>query len=100
VEAPEERLPEPVETAAYYICSEALANASKHAAATTASVSVARAGPCVRIEIQDDGRGGADPAGTGIVGLRDRAEALGGSLTVVSPPGRGTTIVAALPFGS
>jgi signal transduction histidine kinase len=70
----------------------------RHAAASSASVSVRRDGALVRCEVSDDGRGGADPAGgTGIAGLRDRAEATGGTLTVLSPPGRGTVVTAVLP---
>lgn len=96
VDAPTHRLPEQVETAAYYIVSEALANASKHAQATRATVVVAHEEESVSVEIRDDGKGGADVAGSGIVGLCDRAEALGGFLTVESPPGGGTTIRAVL----
>jgi PAS domain S-box-containing protein len=95
----EERLPEHVEATAYYIVSEALTNVSRHAAATEARVSVRRDGDVLRCEVSDDGRGGADEsAGTGILGLRDRAEATGGTLTISSPPGRGTVVVAALPL--
>jgi signal transduction histidine kinase len=97
VDAPGHRLPEQVETAVYYIVSEALANASKHAEPTRATVDVAHEDGSVCVEIRDDGKGGADPSGSGLVGLRDRAEALGGSLTVESPPGAGTTIRAVLP---
>jgi PAS domain S-box-containing protein len=93
------RLPEHIEATAYYIVSEALTNVSKHAAADNARVSVRRDGDVVRIEVADDGRGGADESGgTGIVGLRDRAEAAGGTLSMTSPPGRGTVVVAALPL--
>jgi signal transduction histidine kinase len=71
----------------------------KHAAATRARVAVAREGGSLRLEIADDGRGGADTAGgTGLLGLRDRAEAEGGTLVVVSPPGRGTVVTARLPL--
>jgi signal transduction histidine kinase len=77
-----------------------LTNVAKHAQADRARVTVARDGHVLRCEITDDGRGGADPSlGTGIVGLRDRAEAAGGTLAVVSPPGRGTAVTAALPIG-
>jgi PAS domain S-box-containing protein len=96
----EERFPEHIEATAYYIVSESLANVTKHAEASGATVSVRRDGDVVRVEVSDDGRGGADQAkGTGILGLRDRAEAAGGTLTVVSPPGRGTVVSAALPLG-
>ncbi|MDQ3823985.1 MAG: PAS domain S-box protein, partial [Actinomycetota bacterium] len=75
VDAPEERLPEPVETAAYYIVSEALANAAKHAEARSGSVTARRDDGSLVVEVRDDGRGGADlSGGSGIVGLRDRAE--------------------------
>jgi PAS domain S-box-containing protein len=99
VDAPADRLPETLETAAYYIVSEALANAAKHAEAERGTVSVRSHDGVVSIEIHDNGRGGASLAGgSGIVGLRDRAEALGGSLTVESPPGGGTTVLARLPL--
>jgi signal transduction histidine kinase len=95
----EERLPPAVEAAAYYIASEALTNVAKHAQARRARVSVRRDGGVLRCEVSDDGRGGADPAaGTGIVGLRDRAEAAGGTLSLASPPGGGTSVTAALPL--
>jgi signal transduction histidine kinase len=94
-------LPEPVELAAYFVASEALANVAKYAQATTASVRVSRQGRNVVIEIADDGVGGADESrGSGLRGLADRAEALDGRLTVVSAPGAGTTVVAELPCGS
>src|SRR5215211_5221102 len=99
IDAPAERLPEQLEATAYYIVSEALTNVAKHAAAGRARVSVRRDGRVLRCEVSDDGRGGADAAsGSGILGLRDRAEAAGGTLTVVSPPGRGTVVAAALPL--
>jgi signal transduction histidine kinase len=98
IDVPEARLPEQVETAAYYIVSEALANASKHAAATAAAVVVARNRRSVTVEVADDGSGGADAAGAGLLGLRHRAEALGGSFSVESLPGIGTRIRAVLPL--
>jgi signal transduction histidine kinase len=73
----EDLLPEQVETAAYYIVSEALANASKHARATAAAVVVAPNGRSLTVEVADDGSGGADATGTGLLGLRNRAEAGG-----------------------
>jgi PAS domain S-box-containing protein len=95
----EERLPEHVEATAYYIVSEALTNVAKHAAADHLRVSVRRDGDLLRCEIADDGRGGADESrGTGILGLRDRAEASGGMLSITSPPGGGTVVAAALPL--
>jgi PAS domain S-box-containing protein len=99
IDAPDERLPEHVEATAYYIVSEAMTNVAKHAAAHHAQVSVRRDGSVLRCEVSDDGAGGADAAsGTGILGLRDRAEAAGGTLSVVSPPGRGTIVAAVLPL--
>ena len=86
--------------AAYYVVSEALANAGKHASATHARVSIRRSGGVLRVQVADDGVGGADPAaGSGLTGLADRVAALGGTLTVTSPPGAGTTITAELPCG-
>jgi signal transduction histidine kinase len=100
IDVPAERLPEHVEATAYYIVSEALTNVAKHAQASCAEVVVRREGDVLRFAITDDGAGGADPAaGTGILGLRDRAEAAGGTLFVVSPPGKGTAVTATLPLG-
>ena len=94
-----ERLPDHLEATAYYIGSEALTNVAKHARASQAHVTFAREGNILRFEIVDDGRGGADPRdGSGILGLRDRAEAVGGTLFVISPPGKGTTVTATLPL--
>jgi len=99
IDADPERLPEHVEATAYYIVAEALTNVAKHAGPARARVSVHRDGAVVRCEVSDDGRGGADTsAGTGILGLRDRAEAAGGTLSIVSPPGRGTVVSAVLPL--
>ena len=99
IDAPSERLAEHVEATADYIVSEALTNVVKHAAARRAEVSIRRDGRVLRCEVSDDGCGGADPStGTGILGLLDRAEAAGGTLSVVSPPGRGTVVAAALPL--
>jgi PAS domain S-box-containing protein len=98
IDADPERLPEHIEATAYYIVAEALTNVAKHAAATRAHVRVHREGAVLRCEVADDGRGGADTSGgTGILGLRDRAEAAGGTLVLVSPPGRGTVVTAVLP---
>jgi signal transduction histidine kinase len=94
------QLPERVEVATYFVVSEALANAAKHARASVARVSVETAGGLLKVSIRDDGVGGADPfRGSGLVGLTDRVQALGGTLTVVSPPAQGTTILAELPVG-
>ncbi|HEX9379642.1 MAG TPA: GAF domain-containing protein [Gaiellaceae bacterium] len=96
---PTERLPENIEATAYYIVSEALTNVAKHAKATKAKVDMTLAGDVLKFEITDDGRGGADPsAGSGILGLRDRAEAVGGTLFVISPPGKGTVVTAQIPL--
>jgi signal transduction histidine kinase len=101
IEVTEERLPPDVEATVYYIVSEALTNVAKHAEARRANVVIARDGALLRFEVRDDGRGGADSgAGTGILGLRDRAEAAGGTLFVVSPPGKGTVVTATLPLSA
>jgi signal transduction histidine kinase len=93
-----ERLAEPIEVAAYYAVSEALANTVKHAGATQVRVTVGRHGERLQLTVADDGRGGADPAaGSGLTGLADRLEALGGSVRIDSPPGVGTTVSARLP---
>jgi signal transduction histidine kinase len=93
------RLPEPIEVAAYFVASEALANATKHAQASGVEVSLALHDGGLLLSIRDDGVGGADPArGSGLVGLTDRVEALGGSLHVQSRPGDGTQITAELPL--
>jgi signal transduction histidine kinase len=95
-----DRLREEIETVGYFVCSEALANVAKHAAAEHVSISVAVADDLVQIRIVDDGVGGADPAGgSGIRGIRDRVESLGGSLRVDSAPGAGTRVLAELPLG-
>jgi signal transduction histidine kinase len=96
---PGDRLPEPVEFAAYYVASEALANVAKYAAASAATVRVTRADAGVEIEIADDGVGGADPSrGSGLRGLTDRVEALGGRLRLASPADGGTVVTAELPY--
>ena len=93
-----ERPPEPVETAAYYTVSEALANVVKHADACSAAVRVASGGGQIVVEVVDDGAGGADAErGSGLRGLRDRVETLDGELVVESPPGAGTVVRAELP---
>jgi signal transduction histidine kinase len=95
----EERLPEPVEVAAYYVAAEALTNAVKHAAASRARVTLERQDGLVRLSVSDNGVGGADPTtGSGLTGIRDRVEALGGSLAVRSPLGQGTVLDVALPL--
>jgi signal transduction histidine kinase len=93
------RLPEPIELAAYYVVSEALTNTAKHASATLIDVEVATDAGTLRVCVRDDGRGGADLSrGSGLVGLTDRVEALGGRLSLQSPPGTGTTVQIALPL--
>jgi signal transduction histidine kinase len=94
------RLPEQVEVAAYYAVSEALTNAGKHAHASAVHVELDIPGPVLRLAIRDDGIGGADPAhGSGLLGLSDRIEALGGTLEVSSPAGSGTTLLIEIPAG-
>src|SRR4051794_5725245 len=94
----QERLPEPVEVAAYYVVAEALTNAAKHAHATVVGVQADVVDGDLRVSVQDDGVGGADPAlGSGLVGLTDRVEALGGKLTLHSPRAGGTTLHIDLP---
>jgi signal transduction histidine kinase len=100
-EMPDGRLPEAVEAAAYYLIAEALTNVAKYAHATTVHVRVAADDALVVVEVADDGVGGADAAGgSGLRGLADRVEALGGSLGVVSPMGGGTTLRAEIPLRS
>jgi PAS domain S-box-containing protein len=95
---PDERLPEHVEAAAYYLIAEALTNVTKYAHASTVRVRVAASDSSVVVEVSDDGVGGADPAtGSGLRGLADRVEALGGSLDVVSPADAGTSLRAEIP---
>ncbi len=95
------RLPEHVEVAAYYAVSEALTNAAKHGHASVVHVELDAPDAMVRVAIRDDGVGGADPArGSGLVGLSDRIEALGGTLELTSPAGRGTTLLIEIPAES
>jgi signal transduction histidine kinase len=95
---PEERLPNAVEAAAYYLIAEALTNAERYAHATRATVSVSRTNGTAVVRVADDGIGGADPErGTGLRALADRVETLAGRLVIDSPPGQGTTITAEIP---
>jgi signal transduction histidine kinase len=95
------RLPEGAEVAAYYVISEALTNATKHAEASLVRVDVVAADSVLRLDVDDDGVGGADPhLGTGLVGLRDRVEAVGGRMEVNSPPGGGTSLLVTIPIDS
>ncbi|CAN5151817.1 hypothetical protein BH20ACT16_BH20ACT16_15710 [soil metagenome] len=92
-EAPDDRLPQPVEAALYYVIAESLTNACKHACASAVNVDIGRANGRAWVEIADDGVGGATmSAGSGLGGLSDRVEALDGGLSVVSPPDGGTTV--------
>ena len=100
VDLPAERLAPAVENTAYFVVSEALANVAKHSGATTCRVAVVVAGPVLRVTVEDDGRGGAVAApGHGLAGLADRLRAVDGVLTVDSPPGGPTRLVAELPCG-
>jgi signal transduction histidine kinase len=93
------RLPERVEVAAYYVVAEALTNVAKHASASVVQVDVDTDNGLVRLAIQDDGVGGADPTrGSGLIGLKDRVEVTGGTLRVESHPGQGTSLLAKLPI--
>jgi hypothetical protein len=99
VATPNERLPDAVEAAAYFVVSECLANIGKHAEATEAAVAVRSDGRHLTVVVADDGRGGAElDGGSGIQGLLDRVGALSGTLSVESPPGRGTTVEASIPL--
>jgi PAS domain S-box-containing protein len=93
------RLSEPIEVAVYYVASEALANAAKHGQASRMDISLATGNESLLLSIRDDGVGGADPGrGSGLVGLHDRVEALGGTIMIDSPPGGGTSLVVTLPL--
>jgi signal transduction histidine kinase len=95
-----ERPAAPIETTAYYVVAEALANAAKHAEATRVTVRIRSTAGVLVAEIIDDGRGGADPSGGGLTGIRQRVEAFDGTLRVASPPGGPTRVSAELPCGS
>jgi signal transduction histidine kinase len=93
------QLPDPVEIAVYYTVAEALTNAAKHAGATAAQIEVSASDGVLHVRVRDNGYGGANFGdGTGLIGLRDRAEALGGRLQLDSPPGAGTTLEITLPL--
>jgi signal transduction histidine kinase len=101
VRATEERFADRLETAAYFVASEALANAAKHANASRVDVVAERQNGSLVVSIRDDGVGGAKPSdGSGLSGIADRVAALGGSVTVASPAGHGTVVTAELPCGS
>jgi signal transduction histidine kinase len=94
-----DRLPQKLELAGYFVACESLANVAKYARASAASVHLSRTDGSLIVEIADDGVGGADAsAGSGLRGLADRVEALGGHLLVTSPPGAGTVVTAELPL--
>jgi signal transduction histidine kinase len=93
------RLPDPVEVAAYYVVAEALTNTAKYAHATEIDIAAVAGDDFLDLEVCDDGGGGANPAdGSGLIGLQDRIEAVGGNLTISSPPGIGTTLIARIPL--
>jgi PAS domain S-box-containing protein len=95
----QDRLPEPIEVALYYVAAESLTNTAKYAAASLVRIAVAEENGFVHLSIRDDGIGGADPErGSGLIGLRDRVEALGGTIEVESAAGSGTAVVVALPL--
>jgi signal transduction histidine kinase len=95
------RLPTPVEAAAYYIASEALTNVAKHAHADTVELIAAHDNGVLTLEVRDDGVGGVDATrGSGIFGLTDRVEALGGTIAIASPSRGGTTLSVRLPIGA
>jgi len=96
---PERRWADAVEQTCYFVVSEALANAVKHAEAERVVLDVHADDRRLRVEVTDDGRGGADPDGSGLRGLADRVAALGGDLAVRSPPGQGTRVIATVPCG-
>jgi signal transduction histidine kinase len=98
VTVPSRRFPSAIEVAAYFVCSESLTNVAKHAGASRAGVRIGHENGRLTVVVTDDGIGGADPSrSSGLQGLADRIEALGGSLAVDSPPGGGTRVTAELP---
>lgn len=99
VDVVRERFPAPVEATAYYVVAECLANATKHAQASSVHVAIRRSPDRLEVEVVDDGVGGADAGGSGLRGLGDRLATVDGELTVTSPPGEGTRVRAVLPCG-
>jgi signal transduction histidine kinase len=98
VDASPEHLPPDIEAAIYFVCSEALANVAKHARASRAALAVSVDDGWARVRVSDDGRGGADAErGSGLLGLVDRVEVLGGKLRLDSPVGGGTRLIAEVP---
>ena len=100
MDVPAERFPSEIEASAYFIVAEALTNVVKHSHAERAEVSASVQNGTLHVEVRDDGIGGADPGGHGLVGMADRVTALGGRLILESPPGNGTLVVATLPLAS
>jgi signal transduction histidine kinase len=98
LEIPDQRFRPEVEASAYFVIAEALTNVMKHSCAKAATVRVSANPRSLRIEVRDDGTGGADPNGHGLVGVNDRVTALGGRLEVQSPIGAGTLLSATLPL--
>jgi signal transduction histidine kinase len=98
VDIPQQRLPAGIESSAYFVVAEALTNVVKHSQAARAEVTARIEDGALRVDIRDDGVGGAQRGGSGLVGLRDRVSAIGGGLEVDSPPGGGTAILATLPL--
>ena len=98
LEIPGDRFPPEVEASAYFVIAEALTNVMKHSRATSAMVVVSVVDGSLSIEVQDNGIGGADPSGPGLVGINDRVTALGGRLEVGRPAGGGTLLCATLPL--
>jgi signal transduction histidine kinase len=92
------QLPDTVEIGAYYVISEALANAAKHAHATVVDVSIKKHGQSLDLAVRDNGVGGADTSGSGLTGLADRVDALAGRMRFLSPPGRGTHLFVTFPL--
>jgi signal transduction histidine kinase len=98
LELPSSRLDAPAETIGYYVVAEAVANAQKYSHASSIEVRAAAGADSLRIEIVDDGSGGAEERpGSGLEGLRDRAEAIGGTMELVSPRGQGTRVTVVIP---
>jgi signal transduction histidine kinase len=100
VDVPRERFPAEIEASAYFVVAEALTNIVKHAHAESAAVSAVIDAGILRVEVRDDGIGGAEPSGPGLVGLNDRVTALGGRFSVESPAGGGTALAATLPISA
>jgi signal transduction histidine kinase len=100
VDVPAERLPAEIEASAYFVAAEALTNLVKHSNATHAEVRASVQGGMLQVEVRDDGIGGADLDGHGLVGMGDRVSALGGRLEIDSPPGGGTVVAATLPLSA